>query len=51
MRSKAIADSNFPNEELIKEFLVRKENVSKLDLKWKLPDMVNFIVRLLLCIE
>ncbi|KAF2896567.1 hypothetical protein ILUMI_09617 [Ignelater luminosus] len=43
MRSKAIADSHFPNEELIREFLIRKENVSKLDLKWKLPDMINFI--------
>lgn len=46
MRSKALALSDFPNEELIKEFLVRKDKVENLNLKWKRPDIVNFVVRL-----
>lgn len=45
MRSKALGLADFPNEDLIKEFLVRKDNVRRLDLKWKRPDIVNFMVR------
>lgn len=44
MRNKALADPNFPNEELISEFLVRKDNVAALDLKWKRPDILGFMV-------
>lgn len=44
MRNKAINIENFPNEELINEFLIRKDNVSKLDLRWKQPNMVKFVV-------
>lgn len=46
MRNKALTLPNFPDEELINEFLVRKDNVSKLDLRWKQPDMVKFVVRM-----
>lgn len=45
MRNKALQDHTFPDESLIKEFLEKKDTVSKLNLKWKQPDMVNFIVR------
>lgn len=44
IRTKALMDPNFPNEDLINEFLVKKDNVSSLNLKWKQPDMVNFVV-------
>ncbi|XP_018564614.1 flap endonuclease GEN [Anoplophora glabripennis] len=43
MRNKALQDSSFPNETLIKEFLEKKDNVSQLNLKWKQPNVVNFI--------
>lgn len=45
MRNKALAIADFPSEELINEFLVRKDNVAALDLKWKRPDILNFVVR------
>lgn len=44
MRKKAITDKNFPDEELINEFLDRKDNISELNLKWGKPDLINFIV-------
>lgn len=44
MRSKALALPDFPSEELIREFLVRKDNVSSLNLKWKRPDILRFMV-------
>lgn len=47
MRSKALADPDFPNYNLVKEFLVRKDNVSGFNLKWKQPDMLNFVVSIL----
>ncbi|XP_076256397.1 XPG-like endonuclease isoform X1 [Rhynchophorus ferrugineus] len=43
IRNKAIQDPNFPDESLINEFLRRKDNVKTLDLKWKQPDVVNFV--------
>ncbi|KAJ8956127.1 hypothetical protein NQ318_016582 [Aromia moschata] len=46
MRNKALQDPNFPNENLIKEYLLKKDNVSELNLKWKQPDLVNFIVKI-----
>ncbi|CAH1129595.1 unnamed protein product [Ceutorhynchus assimilis] len=43
MRNKAMINPNFPDEELIKEFKHKKDNVKNLDLKWKQPDIVRFI--------
>ncbi|CAH1118282.1 unnamed protein product [Phaedon cochleariae] len=43
IRSRALQDPNFPDENLINEFLVKKDNVSKLDLKWRQPDLVAFV--------
>ncbi|XP_044261035.1 flap endonuclease GEN [Tribolium madens] len=43
MRSKALIDPNFPDENLINEFLSEKSKISKLNLKWRRPDLVNFI--------
>lgn len=51
MRKKALATEGFPNEKLIEEFLVRKDNVSVLDLKWKRPDIVNFMVSIFIIIK
>lgn len=44
MRNKALQDPNFPDENLINEYLVKKDNVSQLNLKWKQPDLVRFVV-------
>lgn len=44
MRSKAMQDPNFPNEGLIKEFLDRKDHVKELELTWKQPNLVQFVV-------
>ncbi|XP_050501877.1 flap endonuclease GEN isoform X1 [Diabrotica virgifera virgifera] len=43
MRSKALKDPEFPDENLIKEFLTKKDHVSRLDLEWKQPDLVEFV--------
>ncbi|XP_056648407.1 flap endonuclease GEN isoform X1 [Diorhabda sublineata] len=43
LRSKALLDPNFPNEDLIREFLSKKERISKLDLEWKKPNLVEFV--------
>lgn len=48
MRNKAMQDQHFPDETLIKEFLHRKDNVKQLDLKWKQPNVVNFLVSTLM---
>lgn len=49
LRKKALHDKNFPNQELIDEFLIRKDSVpTKLDIKWKQPQINQFIVGLLL---
>lgn len=45
MRNKALEDPHFPNEELINEYLVKKDNVSELNIIWKQPDMVRLTVR------
>lgn len=44
MREKALADTNFPNQNLINEFLVRQDVASKLNLKWTQPDLRGFVV-------
>ncbi|TGZ46517.1 flap endonuclease GEN [Temnothorax longispinosus] len=44
LRKKALHDENFPNQELIDEFLIRKDSVpTKLDVKWKQPQTKQFI--------
>ncbi|CAH0549653.1 unnamed protein product [Brassicogethes aeneus] len=43
MRSKSILDPEFPKEALITEYLTKKDNVSKLDIKWKQPNLVKFV--------
>ncbi|CAB0032840.1 unnamed protein product [Trichogramma brassicae] len=44
MRKKALLVDNFPNQELIDEFLIRTGSVpSKLDFKWSKPMIVKFI--------
>lgn len=44
MRDKALADANFPDQNLINEFLVRRDVASKLNLKWTQPDLRGFVV-------
>lgn len=45
IRKKSLSADNFPNQELLDEFLVRKETVpSKLDLQWKKPKIARFVV-------
>lgn len=49
LRKKALLDKNFPNQKLIDEFLIKKDLVpTKLDIKWKQPQINQFIVSLLL---
>jgi len=49
LRKKALTDQNFPNQELIDEFLIRKDSVpTKLDIEWKQPKVTHFIVSSLL---
>lgn len=44
LRKKALQDENFPNQELIDEFLIRKDSVpTKLDVTWKQPQISQFI--------
>lgn len=43
IRSKAIQCEDFPYEDIVDEFLRRKDNVDKLDVKWSQPDMKKFI--------
>ncbi|KAK4878479.1 hypothetical protein RN001_010985 [Aquatica leii] len=43
IRNKALEDPNFPSEEIINEFLIRKDNVSKLNLQWTQPDLTKFV--------
>jgi flap endonuclease GEN len=43
MRRKALQDVNFPSQALVDEFLHRQP-VPELDLNWKQPDIVSFIV-------
>nr|CAH7758678.1 unnamed protein product [Callosobruchus chinensis] len=43
MRSRALQDPSFPNEELINEYLVKKDSVMKLDVEWKKPNIIAFV--------
>lgn len=47
LRKKALLIEDFPNQELIDEFLVRKDSVpTRIDLQWKQPQMNKLIVSL-----
>lgn len=49
LKRKVLHDKNFPNQELIKEFLNKKDLIpSKLDIGWKQPQVYQFIVNILL---
>lgn len=49
LRRKALHDENFPNQELIEEFLNKKDMVpTKLDIEWKQPQVNRFVVNILL---
>lgn len=52
LRRKVLHDKNFPNQELIEEFLYKKDLIpSKLDIGWKQPQVYQFIVNILLHIH
>lgn len=45
LRKKALLVENFPNQELIDEYLLRKDPVpKKIDIQWKQPHVNEFIV-------
>lgn len=44
VRTKALVDPDFPNEELINEYLIRKDNIKELNLRWRQPNLVSFVV-------
>lgn len=47
LRKKTLNNNNFPNQELIEEFLVRKDCIpTKLDVEWKQPQVNQFVVSL-----
>nr|CAI5827257.1 unnamed protein product [Callosobruchus analis] len=43
IRSKALQNPNFPNEELINEYLLKKDNVLKLGVEWKKPNLMALV--------
>ena len=45
LRKKALLIEDFPNQELIDEFLIRKDPIPmKIDIQWKQPQVNEFIV-------
>lgn len=44
IRSKALQDPKFPNKEIIKEFLIPKDNIEKVNLEWCQPDLLSLVV-------
>lgn len=46
LRRKALAVAEFPSQAIIDEFLCRPVNLPKLDLKWRQPNLVKFLVSL-----
>lgn len=44
IRKKAMVDKEFPSQQIIDEFLVRPCTLPKLDLAWKQPNMIKFMV-------
>lgn len=44
IRKKAMADPDFPSQKIIDEFMNRPVNLPKLDLNWKQPSVVKFLV-------
>lgn len=51
MRNKALQDPKFPDQALLNEYLVEKDNVPELKLKWKQPDLISFMVSTLDCVK
>ena len=45
LRSKALSDSQFPDKELINEFLVQKDSVVSVNVQWNMPSLIGFVVR------
>ncbi|XP_043071474.1 flap endonuclease GEN isoform X3 [Drosophila grimshawi] len=43
LRKKALVDANFPNEEVISEFLTEPASLPNLQLDWRQPNIVKFI--------
>ncbi|KAH8278244.1 hypothetical protein KR044_006951 [Drosophila immigrans] len=43
LRKKALTDANFPNEEIISEFLSEPDIVPNLNLDWQQPNIVKFV--------
>lgn len=46
IRKRAMVDEEFPSQKIIDEFLNRPVTLPKLDLNWKQPSVVKFLVRL-----
>lgn len=44
IRNKALLDAKFPSQEIIDEFMDRPTNLPPLNLKWKQPNLVKFLV-------
>lgn len=44
IRTKALSNSEFPSQAIIDEFLIRPVTLPKLDLTWKQPNVVKFMV-------
>lgn len=44
IRKRTLNLPNFPNEELIDEYLVTKESIPSLNINWKQPNLIKFIV-------
>lgn len=47
IRKKSMADQDFPSQQIIDEFLNRPVTLPKLDLNWKQPSVVKFLVSFL----
>lgn len=48
MRKKALVQADFPSGDIIKEFLSQLELSKELDLNWKQPNIVKFVVSIIL---
>lgn len=44
IRKKAMQIDNFPSQEVIDEFLQEPSDLTGLDLRWKQPNLVKFLV-------
>lgn len=51
IRKKAMMDDAFPSQEIIDEFLLDPGPVDTLQLDWRQPNIVKFVVSLFLILE